>query len=101
MCPGEFGCFITRIRIKMTTRLGNSNRKPRGIDIEEFPFSLIRLRKNDNRDTDFGFSFFHSSTAGVEGRRLYSRCNSPMFMSASPESVQQKRRFGSSPEMLS
>lgn len=89
MRPGEFGCFITRMRINMTTRLGNSNRKPRGIDMEEFPFSLIRRRKKDNRDTDFGFSFFQSSTAGVEGKLLYSRCKNPMIMDDFPESVQQ------------
>jgi hypothetical protein len=73
----------------MTTRLGNSNRKPRGIEMEEFPFSLIRLRKKDNRDPDFGFSFFQSSTAGVEGKVLYSRCKNPMVKDDFPESVQQ------------
>jgi hypothetical protein len=46
--------------------------------MEEFPFSLIRLRKKDNRDSALGFSFFQSSTDLVEGKRFSKRCTNPM-----------------------
>lgn len=65
--PGELGCLITRMRINMTTRLGKRSKKLSGIDMEEFPFNRIRLRKKDNFDWERGFSCFQSSVAGSEG----------------------------------
>ena len=64
-----------------TTKLGKRSRKPSGIDMDEFPFNLMRLLKKDNRDSVLGFSSFHSAALGVqeiEGRRLYSRCAKSM-----------------------
>lgn len=48
--PVELGCLMTRIRINITTRLGKRSKKPSGIDMEEFPFKRMRLRKKDNLD---------------------------------------------------
>lgn len=85
MRPVELGCLTTRIRINTTTKLGKSNRKPRGIDMDEFPFSLIRLRKKDNLDAAvFGFGPFHSSKGGDEGARLSRRCTNAMVMGRPP-----------------
>lgn len=80
--PGELGCLMTRMRMIKTTKLGKRSKKPSGIDIDEFPFSLMRLRKKDNLERVFGFSFFQSSAGGVvetEGRRLYNRCTKPIL----------------------
>ena len=87
MRPGELGCFMTRMRINKTTKLGKRSRNPRGMDIEDLPLSLIRLRKKDNRGRVLGFSFFHSSGDGAgetEGRRLSTRCTNPMVVVLPP-----------------
>jgi hypothetical protein len=47
--PGDAGCRTNRRRIKTITRHGNSNTKPRGIEIDEFPFKRMRRRKKANR----------------------------------------------------
>lgn len=85
--PGELGCFITRIRIRITTKLGKRSKKPKGIDMDEFPFSLIRLRKKESLGSVLDFSFFHSSAAGaveIAGRRLTSRCTKPILRNDRP-----------------
>jgi hypothetical protein len=64
------------MRINTTTRLGKRSKNPRGIDIEEFPFNLMRLRKNDNLGEARAFSFFQSSvvgTCGTVGTRFHIR----------------------------
>lgn len=75
--PGELGCLTTKMRMRMTTKLGNKSRNPSGTDMEEFPFNLIRLRKKDRRgdDLDFDFSVVHSSGEGGDeaGRRFNAR----------------------------
>ncbi len=71
--PGELGCFMTRMRMITTTKLGKRRRNPNGIEMDEFPFNLMRLRKKDNRDSVLDFSFFHSVAGGIEdaaGSRL-------------------------------
>jgi hypothetical protein len=55
------------MRINTTTRLGKRSKKPKGIDMDEFPFNLMRLRKNDNFGSARAFSFFHSSVVGARG----------------------------------
>lgn len=83
MRPGELGCFTTRMRINSTTKLGKRSRKPNGIEMEELPFTLIRLRKNDNRGSVLDFSFFESSAdspSGTEGKRLSTRCTKPIIV---------------------
>ena len=80
--PGELGCLMTRMRMITTTKLGKRRRNPNGIDMDEFPFSRMRLRKNDNLESPLGFSLFQSTSGGVEetaGIRLYSRCTKPIM----------------------
>lgn len=92
MRPGELGCLTTRMRINITTKLGKSSRNPKGIDMDEFPFNLTRLRKNDNLDMGFDFSSFKSSADGVEGKRLRTRCRNPMVWDGDPETSRPPRR---------
>jgi len=47
--PGDDGCVKKRKQISTTTRHGNSSTRPRGTDIVEFFFILIRRRKDDVR----------------------------------------------------
>jgi hypothetical protein len=78
---------MTRMRMVKTTTLGKRRRNPNGIDMDEFPFNLMRLRKNDNRESVLGFSFFQSSAVSgeeTEGRRLYSRCTNPIVTNSYP-----------------
>jgi hypothetical protein len=63
--PVELGCFMTRMRIITTTKLGNNRRNPSGIDIDELPFNLMRLRKKDNDESAFCFSLLTSPVLGV------------------------------------
>lgn len=96
MRPGELGCLTTKMRIKSTTKLGKRSRKPSGIDMEEFPFSLIRLRKNDSLGSVLGFSFFQSAGSGTdesEGRRLTRRCTNPMIINRPPGTPNQGGLF--------
>lgn len=67
MWPGDDGCLITKIRMSMTTMLGNSNMKPRGIEIEEFPFSRMRRRKKENLEEPLPLCDFTSSNIGAGG----------------------------------
>jgi hypothetical protein len=86
--PGELGCLMTRMRMINTTRPGKRRRKPSGIDMDEFPFNLMRLRKKDSRESALGFSSFQSAAWGAEeteGRRLYSRCTKPIMKNSYPE----------------
>jgi hypothetical protein len=53
------------MRIITTTKLGNNRRNPNGIDIDELPFNLMRLRKNDNDESAFGFSLLTSPVPSV------------------------------------
>lgn len=79
--PGEEGCLTKRSRIRTITRHGNSKTKPSGIEMEEFPFSRIRRRKNANLGTARPFSRETSSTdgsTGEEGRRFTIRWMKPM-----------------------
>jgi hypothetical protein len=45
----------------MTTMVGKRRTKPRGMEMEELPFSRIRRRKNDNLDAGLNFSDLKSS----------------------------------------
>jgi hypothetical protein len=84
MRPGEDGCLTKRKRMNTTTMHGNRSTKPSGIEMDEFPFSRIRRRKNDNRGKVRPFSFLKSSRDGmfgVEGIRLTSPCTKPMVES--------------------
>jgi hypothetical protein len=79
--PGDEGCRTTRIRIRITTRHGKRRTNPSGIDIEEFRFSRILLRKNDNLGTNRPFSREMSSRVGrfgEEGIRFEIFCISPI-----------------------
>lgn len=56
---------------------GNRRTNPSGIDILEFPFNRIRLRKNANLERTRLFSSFKSLSDGmfgVEGSRFDTRC---------------------------
>lgn len=63
--------------IKMITRHGNNSTNPRGIEIEELPFNLMRRRKKANRRPNTPFSRVAVSStdgkAGALGRRLVMR----------------------------
>ena len=65
--PGDDGCLTKRMRISTKTMHGKSSTNPRGMEIEEFPFNLIRRRKNDNRGRTLLFSFRKSSRDGKLG----------------------------------
>lgn len=48
--------------------LGKSRTKPRGIEMEEFDFSFMRLLKKENLDEPLNvFADFRSSRLGTEG----------------------------------
>jgi hypothetical protein len=49
MIPSELGCRTNRIRINIMTMHGNSKTRPSGMEMDEFPFSRMRLRKKANR----------------------------------------------------
>lgn len=69
------------MRMSSTTMHGNSKTNPKGIEIEELPFNLIRRRKNDNRGRNLVFSLFRSSAVGrlgAEGIRFVRPCMNPM-----------------------
>jgi hypothetical protein len=60
---------------------GNSRTNPNGIEIDEFPFNRIRLRKKDNAGSAWAFSLLKSSAGGgfsEEGIRLTRPCTKPM-----------------------
>lgn len=79
--PGEEGCRRTSRRMRTMTRHGNSNTKPKGIEIDEFPLSLIRRLKNANFGITRPFSFEVSSRGGMtgaEGIRFARRFMNPM-----------------------
>ena len=65
--PGDDGCLITRMRIKMTTIHGKRSTNPKGTDIDEFPRILILLLKNESRVSVRGLSAAHFSEDGTEG----------------------------------
>lgn len=65
---------------------GNSNTNPKGIEIEELPFNLIRRLKNDNLGNILVFSLLRSSRVGrlgVEGSRFVRPCMNPMALDSS------------------
>lgn len=47
--PGEEGCRTKRIKISVITINGNKRTNPKGIEMPEFPLSLIRRRKKARR----------------------------------------------------
>jgi len=69
MPPGEEGWRTKRSRIRIITRHGNNKTKPRGIEIDELPFSRILRRKKANLGYTPPFSFETSSRGrlGEEG----------------------------------
>lgn len=80
------------------TRHGNSSTKPKGIEIEEFPLSLIRRLKNANFGITRPFSFELSSSGGMtgaEGIRFVRRFMNPIGADTSqqPTSTGGKRRY--------
>jgi hypothetical protein len=64
MRPEDEGCRIMRMSINNTTMLGNSRTNPSGMEMDEFPFNRIRLRKKDNLDAGLD-DFSSSGGAGV------------------------------------
>lgn len=67
--------------MRIITRHGNNKTNPKGIEMEEFPFSRIRRLKNANLGRDRPFSREKSSidgSAGVEGKRFVIRCMKPI-----------------------
>ena len=86
--PGEDGCRTMRMRINIITMSGNKITTPRGIDIFEFPFNLIRLLKKANLGDSRSFCraiFSRDGRLGEEGIRFTSFCTNPM--DATDESV--------------
>jgi hypothetical protein len=74
--PEEEGCRTKRRRIRTITRHGNNKTNPKGIEMDEFPFSRIRRLKNANLGRDRPFSREKSSidgNAGAEGKRFVIR----------------------------
>jgi len=79
--PGDDGCLTTRMRMRMTTMLGNNSTNPKGTEIEELPLSRIRRRKRDRLGRVRGFSPFQSPGDGgfdVVGSRFSIPCNRPI-----------------------
>lgn len=77
-----------RMRINIITMSGNKITTPRGIDIFEFPFNLIRLLKKANLGDSRSFCraiFSSDGRLGEEGIRFTSFCTNPM--DATDESV--------------
>lgn len=70
--PGDEGCRTKRSRIRTITRHGNSNTKPKGIEIEELPFKRILRLKKANRGRRLPFSREASSRGrlGDDGSRF-------------------------------
>jgi hypothetical protein len=46
---GESGCRMNRMTMRSTTVMGNSNTTPKGIDIDELPFTRTRRLRKANR----------------------------------------------------
>lgn len=67
MPPGDEGCRTKRRRIRTITRHGNNKTKPRGIEIEEFPFRRILRRKKSNLGSTLPFSRDAASSSGRLG----------------------------------
>jgi hypothetical protein len=80
----------------MTTMHGNNSTNPSGTEIDELPFSRMRLRKNDNRGRVRPFPPFKSSSVGmvgVEGIRLIIPCMKSMAEAWFSMSVRRIERF--------
>lgn len=73
--PGEEGCRTKRSKMRTITRHGNNKTNPRGIEIDEFPFSRILRRKKANLENAPPFSLGASSRGrlGDEGNRFATR----------------------------
>ena len=83
------------------TRQGKRRTNPSGIDIDEFPFSRIRRRRNDNLGSIRPFSREKSSRdgrLGEEGIRFVIFCTSPMDADVSCVSLEVVGAFRSETE---
>lgn len=99
MPPGEAGCRTKRRRTRTITRHGKRSTNPRGIEMDELPFSRILRLKKANLETLRPFSRDESSSGrlGEEGSHFEIRCVKPIGASVRSEVVQRgsKRTPGS------